>query len=272
MPVELFADAASTTVASIAGGTGVTSFTVTSSTGFPSAVTGVSQFRVLIGTEMVTVINVSGTTWTCSATAAPHAAADVIAHILFASSLAGLQYPRDLYSPAGFDYSTVPRIGPLATSQGCVSGTLYLLLIALPAGYPVGHIGFFTQNALASPTNCWFGLYDLNCVQLALTADQGSAAWAGLTLKSLAIATTAAGAASSFVTTYSGLYYLGIMIKASTPGSLVGGYFNTNPASKAPPIVNGFSDTVQTTPPAFAHTALVPTSPLGVSVYGIVGT
>jgi hypothetical protein len=86
MTIELLSDNAATTLTS-SPASGATSFTVASSTGFPAAVTGTSQFRVIIGTEIVTVTNVSGTTWTCVATSAAHSSADVVTHVLTASSL-----------------------------------------------------------------------------------------------------------------------------------------------------------------------------------------
>jgi len=90
MPLELWADNAATTLTS-SPGVAATSFTVTSSTGFPAAVTGVSQFRVIIGTEIVTVTNVSGTTWTCVATAASHTSGDAVTHVVTAASMAAAQ-------------------------------------------------------------------------------------------------------------------------------------------------------------------------------------
>jgi len=90
MPLELWADNAATTLTS-SPTTGATSFTVTSSTGFPAAVTGVSQFRVIIGTEIVTVTNVSGTTWTCVATAAGHTSGDAVTHVITAAAMAAAQ-------------------------------------------------------------------------------------------------------------------------------------------------------------------------------------
>jgi len=86
MTTELFSDNAATTLTS-SPSSGATSFTVASSTGFPAAVTGTSQFRIIIGTEIITVTNVSGTTWTCVATAAAHTSADVVTHVLTAASL-----------------------------------------------------------------------------------------------------------------------------------------------------------------------------------------
>ena len=69
MPLELFTNAASPTTArattlGAAMLAGDLTLTVASSTGFPAAVAGVSQFRVLIESEIVLVTNVAGLVWT----------------------------------------------------------------------------------------------------------------------------------------------------------------------------------------------------------------
>lgn len=71
MPVELLANAASTTLASAVASGATTTFTVASSAGFPAPVAGASQFRAVVTNastgvvvEYVTVTAVSGTTWT----------------------------------------------------------------------------------------------------------------------------------------------------------------------------------------------------------------
>jgi len=71
VPLEVFANNATTTVSS-GGTTAPTSgtqetWTVASSASFPVVETGAQQFHVAdpaLGSEMVTVVNVSGTTWT----------------------------------------------------------------------------------------------------------------------------------------------------------------------------------------------------------------
>lgn len=69
MPLELFTNAANPTTArattlGAAMLAGDLTLSVASSTGFPAAVAGVSQFRVLIESEIVIVTNVALTTWT----------------------------------------------------------------------------------------------------------------------------------------------------------------------------------------------------------------
>ena len=139
------------------------------------------------------------------------------------------------------------------------STTLYLTSIPLQSGLVIGHIAFCTGSTpLSGGSDWWFGLYDNNRVQLATTADQLTATWAANTITSLAIATTAGGAASTFTTTYTGLHYLGLMVKASGAPSMLAcnGVPGFNAAvSTSAPALAGSSDITQSTPPAFPHTA-----------------
>lgn len=162
--------------------------------------------------------------------------------------------PMNYLAPTGASFETYQRQGLSLAADTLTSGTLLLVGIQLPAGNSVGRI-CFTSNTTAAgtPVNWWFGLYDSSRVQLAITADQTTTAWAASTSKNLVVATTAAGAASSFVTTYAGLHYLGVMVKATTTPTLAGGTVTTGASGQAP-IISGMSDTVQTTPPAFPRT------------------
>jgi hypothetical protein len=94
MATELFANNPATT---LSGGinSAVTTLTVVSSTGFPAAATGVSQFRVIIGSELLIVTNVSGATWTVtrgaeSTVAAAHLNGDAVTHVVTAASVNSL--------------------------------------------------------------------------------------------------------------------------------------------------------------------------------------
>jgi hypothetical protein len=93
---ELFANTATTTLAAALTDTVATSVSVNSSTGFPAAVTGTSQFRIRIDSELMTVTNVSGTTWTVtrgaeSSTAATHLIGAAVVLVVTAGSLGALQ-------------------------------------------------------------------------------------------------------------------------------------------------------------------------------------
>lgn len=118
MVTELFANLPSTTVSS--GGTDAPSggssesWTVASSTSFPAAVTGVSQFHISdpsAPSEIMAVTNVSGSTWTVtrgaeSTTPVTHSAGFTVKQVVTAGFLTGLsplsgQYlcPPTQYAP-----------------------------------------------------------------------------------------------------------------------------------------------------------------------------
>ena len=92
MAVDLFANAANTTLA--AGiSAGAVTLTVASSTPFPAVTTAAAtQFRVIIDSELFIVTNVSGTTWTVTpgaegTTQAAHAISAPVTAVLTAGSL-----------------------------------------------------------------------------------------------------------------------------------------------------------------------------------------
>lgn len=156
-----------------------------------------------------------------------------------------------LIRPSGrFETTSRLRVG---TSNTPTSGTLYLVPIWLPKGTVVANITFASAaTAAGTPTNWWFSLHNSAKVALARTADQTTAAWAANAKKTLAIAQTTAGAGSSYTTTYTGLHYLGVMIKATTVPSLVSegsiadflasdspGFGGTDAGLSTPPTVSG---------------------------------
>lgn len=154
-------------------------------------------------------------------------------------------------SPSG-RYETTSRLR-LGTSSTPTSGTLYLVPIWLPKGFTVSNISFVSgSNAAVSPTNWWFTLHDSSKKALARTADQLTAAWAANTIMTKAVAQTTAGTASSYTTTYAGLHYLGVMIKATTNPNLISegsmpdvvasvspGFGGTDAGLSTPPTVSG---------------------------------
>ena len=92
MAADLFANNASTTLAALVAA-GATSLTVTSSTPFPAASAATGQFRVIIDSELFTVTNVAGTTWTVTpgtegTTQAAHASGAPVTAIVTAAALA----------------------------------------------------------------------------------------------------------------------------------------------------------------------------------------
>ena len=263
MAVELFADSASTTLTNSPGIAG-TSFTVASSTGFPAAsnvAVPPTQFRVLIGTEMVTVTNVAALTWTCLPLTAAHTSADPVTHVVFAESLGGLQYPMNSGRPASLDFETFPRALASGAAVAMANQTVYMTAIRLPKGYPIRKIGFYaTVGDSGAPISSYYTVHDENRVLLAETADQGSASW-GIGLRILPVAFTAAGAATEFKTTYAGIHYLGAGIKDITGRPSLAAVTGQTGLNTVPPILSGVS-TAPTNYPVFPFTgtAITPTA------------
>lgn len=108
------------------------------------------------------------------------------------------------------------KFGGAAVNTAILStGRISLTEIQLPKGLSITTITFYSMTtALSVGANQWFALLDLNLAKLAVTADDTSTAWAANTAKTLTIT------GGPWVTTYAGIYYLAIMVKATTPPSL----------------------------------------------------
>lgn len=118
------------------------------------------------------------------------------------------------FLPTGALAESYPRI--MGNTNGGVlsTGRISIVGVELPSGLTVTSISFRSATqALVSGTNQWFGLFDSAKNRLRLTADDTSTAWAANTTKTLTLS-------SPFVTTYSGIHYLGINVTASTVPSL----------------------------------------------------
>jgi hypothetical protein len=168
------------------------------------------------------------------------------------------QLGRDSYlRPSTVVGETFSRLGHVNTAFTLASGTVQETAMYLPAGLTIGHLAACTDGAgINGPTHWWFRLSDSSLNQLAVTADQGSTAWALNTYKSLAVATIASGASAVFTTTYDGLYYFGINATWSGSGPSIMGVAQTGIGlTSQAPVLCGTSDAGQTTPPAFPHTA-----------------
>lgn len=139
-----------------------------------------------------------------------------------------------LYERFSRIFATSITLNPLST------GRLTLTGIYLPAGVTVSSISFVSGSTGATnPTNQWFALYNSSRALLRQTVDDTTTAWGTNALKTLALS-------SSFVTTYSGWHYLGIMVKADTVPFLHGIASNTAEGGFVP-IVTGHSTTGLTT-------------------------
>jgi hypothetical protein len=156
---------------------------------------------------------------------------------------------------SGWLAESLPRSLALIDQVTMVSGTLIMSRVYLRKGTPIGHLNYSTGSVgAASPTHSWLALYDSNRVQLATTSDLGSGAISTFTTPTTAypIAQIASGSASTFTTTYSGWHYIGFCVVSGTP-KLYG--LPSNPPMNQAPGLGGTSDTGQTGPPSFPHTA-----------------
>lgn len=130
-----------------------------------------------------------------------------------------------------------------ANLSALTSGRLSLQAIWLTAGEVIKWISFHSASTAANaPTNQLFGLYDINRNLLATTANDTSAAWSANSIKTLKLA-------SSYTVPTTGLYYIGIMVTATTAVPTLKGLTSLTDTQLhgASPILGGTSSTGLTT-------------------------
>jgi hypothetical protein len=134
------------------------------------------------------------------------------------------------------NYCTEVNVGAL------VSGRLTLQAIWLTAGQVINWISFYSATTAAgTPTNQLFGLYDSSRNLLATTSNDTTTAWGATTLKQLKLT-------SPYTVTTTGLYYVGVMVTATTVPTLKGPTaLADTQLHGASPILNGASSTGLTT-------------------------
>lgn len=139
----------------------------------------------------------------------------------------------DPASPDTYCRRNLPRVGlyDSASDTGQVAlatGVMTSVPIYLVAGDVVTNLSVRSgATAAGTPTNYWLALYSdaSTPALLAQTADQTSTAWAANTTKTLALA-------SPYTVLRTGVYWVGIMVAATTPPTLLG-------CVSAPAIVTG---------------------------------
>jgi hypothetical protein len=155
---------------------------------------------------------------------------------------------RDLaLAPTGAKGETLSRMSATLSGATVLStGRLSLVACYLPTGALISSITFVAgSQAAVTPTAQWFALYNSARGLLAQTVDDTTTSWAANAAKTLSIA-------SPFTTTYSGLYYLGVMVAAGTVPSL-NAVTVPSDATALVPIISGTSTTgLTTTAPATA--------------------
>lgn len=143
----------------------------------------------------------------------------------------------------GCKAETFPRhLVPEVNTALLSTGRLSLQALAIQAGELLTSISFWSATTAAgTPTNQLFGLYDSSLNLLRSSNNDTTTAWAANTRKTLALTST-------FTTTYSGLYYLGIMVTATTVPTLKGYTARTGgQLNAAAPSLGGTSNTGLTT-------------------------
>lgn len=147
------------------------------------------------------------------------------------------------YGISGTVSENIPRIlCAEANLAALTSGTLLMQAIYLRAGQVARNISFCSATTAAgTPTNQFFALYDNNRALLAQTANATTTAWAANTVATRALT-------SAYTATYSGLYYVGIMVAATTVPTLKGLTAKTaSQLAGTAPILHGNSTTGLTT-------------------------
>lgn len=127
--------------------------------------------------------------------------------------------------------------------------TQVMLTVGVPvaAGEPIRTITFLSgATAAGTPLDQWAALYDPAGALIGQSVTLGSAAWAADTAKTFTLATPFGGGGE-------GIYYAGIMVRATTPPSLMGR--SVNRAAAAGAIAAGQKVLAQTSGSALTTTA-----------------
>jgi hypothetical protein len=138
------------------------------------------------------------------------------------------------------------------------SGTLYLVALPLAVGTVVNNINFVTGTTASSGvTHNWALLANSARVPVAVSADNTTTDLTASTVQTYAVATVAAGAATSYTVPSSGLYYAGFMIATGTTQPTMIGYTGAGTdLNNIAPKLAGASNTGATTPPSSFSSAL----------------
>lgn len=157
-----------------------------------------------------------------------------------------------LLAPAGatavtFDRSLMGSPSFPANSHS----TLYVRALAIPGGTPVNNISFVTGGTIIQigGSHGWYCLLDQNRVVQAVTLDQtGATTWSPANTKiTLPV--------SSYVTTYTGLYYVGFCTTSTTePSFFASAAYSTVPSIIPPILMGSITTGYTTTPPAVGTT------------------
>jgi len=157
---------------------------------------------------------------------------------------------------------TMPRGLAVGALTAGTSGTLYLRLVNLPAGLVVANLDFEMVGAATTPAHSWLCLLSTGGTVLAVTADGLATGQAATTYYRTALTSTfqvppgGAGAPGAQP------YYIGLMLAATTMGTVKGGSAvptapTYSPVGIAPFPVCATGGTGLTTPPAVGAVQVV---------------
>lgn len=173
-------------------------------------------------------------------------------------------HDRTSLLPLPMKYSTIPRMSNVSIQDIiATSGRLYLAAIELPKGFRVQNISFLSASrAAVAPTNQWFGLFDAGRTAVAVTENDTINPWPANSLKTLVLQ-------SPHVTTYTGVYYLGLLVTADTTPNFVAALGNAI-YSGIEPVIAASQSTALTAPPPLPYVAptLVPASQIAFAGVG----
>lgn len=111
--------------------------------------------------------------------------------------------------------ATLPRWPGLSTSIICASGSLNVYPIWIPNNILITSITFCATTTISSPTHQVFGLYDNGKNLLRSSNDDTNTGWGAGALKTLNLTST-------FTTTYTGFYWIGILLNMTGTQSISG--------------------------------------------------
>lgn len=168
-------------------------------------------------------------------------------------------------APANTIAQTVPRQSSTVANLSMSTGVLQLAAVYLPAGAVINNFNWLSgSTAGATLTHQWMALYTSARVLVATSADATSGAIAASTPITYAVATVAAGAATSYTVPTSGLYYVGLMVANGATQPSGSGITSTAASTGIVPILSGTSTGSLTTAPTFPTTATAITPTTGI--------
>jgi hypothetical protein len=119
-------------------------------------------------------------------------------------------------SPSGVFETSIRQENINADLAALTTQVMTSVAVPVQPGETITNVTFQSgATAAGTPTNWWFALYSASGALLAQTADQLTAAWAANTAKTLALVTPQLIASA-------GVVYAAVMVKATTPPTLVG--------------------------------------------------